>query len=110
MPDWMVPVTILYLWQDETIVGQFRIRHYLNDALRTGAGHIGYFIAKDYRGKGFATEGIRQTLDVARTIVPEGEIYLRVNEDNPASLKVMMKNEGKIVGKAEGKIFVRIRK
>jgi predicted acetyltransferase len=110
MPDWMVPETILYLWQDETIVGQFRIRHYLNDALRTGAGHIGYFIAKDYRGKGFATEGLRQTLDVARTIVPENEIYLRVNEDNPASLKVMMKNEGKIVGKAEGRIFVRIRK
>lgn len=110
MPDWMVPETILYLWQDETIVGQFRIRHYLNDALRIGAGHIGYFIAKDYRSKGFATEGLRQTLGVARTIIPEDEIYLRVNEDNPASLKVMMKNAGRIVDKTEGKIFVRIRK
>lgn len=110
MPDWMVPETILYLWQEEAIVGQFRIRHYLNEALRTGAGHIGYFIAKEFRGKGYATEGLRQTLKVARRIIPEDEIYLRVNEDNPASLKVMMKNEGKIVGKAEGKIFVRIRK
>ena len=110
MPDWMVPETILYLWQDEKIVGQFRIRQYLNEALRTGAGHIGYFIAKEYRGKGFATEGLRQTLEVARRIVPEDEIYLRVNEDNPASLKVMTNNGGKIVGKAEGKIFVRIRK
>ncbi|MCR5115479.1 MAG: GNAT family N-acetyltransferase, partial [Bacteroidales bacterium] len=47
------------------IVGQFRIRHYLNEALRTGAGHIGYFIAKEFRGKGYATEGLRQTLEVA---------------------------------------------
>ena len=110
MPDWMVPETFLHLWEDDKIVGQFRIRHYLNDALREGAGHIGYFIAKDYRGKGYATEGLRLTLDVARKIIPEDEIYLRVNEDNPASLKVMLKNGGRIVGESEGKVFVRISK
>ena len=110
MPDWMVPQTILYLWQDETIVGQFRIRHYLNDALREGAGHIGYFVGKEYRGKGYATEGLKQTLDVARSIVPEEEFYLRVNKDNPASLKVMEKNGGKIVAEKDDKYFVRISK
>ena len=46
LPDWMVPETFLFLWEDDTIIGQFRIRHYLNDALREGAGHIGQFIAK----------------------------------------------------------------
>ncbi len=108
MPDWMVPETFLFLWDEGEIVGQFRIRHYLNDALREGAGHIGYFIAKEYRGKGFATEGLRQTLETARDIVPEDEFYLRVNKDNPASLKVMLKNGGRIVGENDTKLFVRI--
>lgn len=110
MPDWMVPETFLYLWEEDTIVGQFRIRHYLTDALRNGAGHIGYFIAREYRNKGYGTEGLKQTLQIARQIVPEDEIYLRVNKDNPASLKVMQKNDGKIVGEDEGHFFVRIPK
>ena len=110
MPDWMVPETFLYLWNDDEIVGQFRIRHYLNDALREGAGHIGYFIGKEFRGKGYATEGLKQTLDIARTIIPEDEIYLRVNKDNPASLKVMKNNGGRVVAESEDKYFVRISK
>lgn len=110
LPDWMVPETFFFLWEDETIVGQFRIRHYLNDALREGAGHIGYYIGKDQRGRGLASEGLQLTLDIARVIVPEDEIFLRVNKDNPASLRVMMKNGGRIVGASEDKFFVRIRK
>lgn len=42
--------------------------------------------------------------------VPEEEIYLRVNKDNPASLKVMLKNGGKIHHEDETKYYVRIRK
>ena len=110
LPDWMVPETYLFLWKDDEIVGQFRIRHYLNDTLREGAGHIGYFIGKNFRGRGFGTEGLRLTLERARNIVPEDEFYLRVNRDNPASLRVMIKNGGRIVGESEDKIFVRINK
>ncbi len=47
LPDWFVPETIYYLWDDDTLVGEYRIRHYLTDALRTGAGHIGYSIKKN---------------------------------------------------------------
>ena len=90
------------------IVGQFRIRHYLCESLRTGAGHIGYFIGKAFRGKGYGTEGLRLTLEEAREIVPEDEFYLRVNRDNPASLRVMLKNGGRIVGEDEEHYFVRI--
>lgn len=108
IPDWMVPETFLFLWDGDTIVGQFRIRHYLCDSLRTGAGHIGYFIAKEYRGRGYGSEGLRLTLEVARNIVPEKEFYLRVNKDNPASLRVMKKNGGRIVEEDEAKYYVRI--
>ena len=109
LPEGYVPETFFFLWDDDTIVGQFRIRHYLCESLRTGAGHIGYFIAKPFRGKGYGTEGLRLTLEEAYRIVPEEEIYLRVNLDNPASLHVMLNNGGRIVGQDEGHYFVRIK-
>lgn len=110
LPEGYVPETFLFLWEDEEIVGQFRIRHYLCESLRTGAGHIGYFIGKDFRGRGYGTEGLKQTLELAREIVPEEEFYLRVNKDNPASLKVMLHNGGYIKYEDEDKFYVRIKK
>ena len=53
LPEGYVPETFFFLWNGDTIVGQFRIRHYLCESLRTGAGHIGYFIAGPFRGKGY---------------------------------------------------------
>lgn len=110
LPDGFVPETFLFLWNDDEIVGQFRIRHYLCESLRTGSGHIGYFIARKFRGNGFAKEGLRLTLEIARKIIPEDEIYLRVNRDNPASLKVMLHNGGYIKYEDKYKYYVRIKK
>lgn len=110
LPEGYVPETFLFLWNDEEIVGQFRIRHYLCESLRVGAGHIGYFIKKEFRGKGYGKEGLKLTLQVARTIIPEDEIYLRVNKDNPASLRAMLGNGGYIKDEDENKYYVRIKK
>lgn len=110
LPSWMVPETFLFLWNDDEIVGQFRLRHYLNEALRNGSGHIGQFIKKEFRGRGYGTRGLSLTIDYARDIIPEDEIYLQVNKNNSASLKVMQKNGGKIVAENEEKYFVRIKK
>ena len=108
LPEGYVPETFLFLRKDGEIIGQFRIRHYLCESLRTGAGHIGYFVAGPYRGKGYGTEGLRLTLEEARRIVPEDEFYLRVNRDNPASLHVMLRNGGRIVAQDDTKYYVRI--
>lgn len=110
LPEGYVPESFFYLWKEDEIVGEFRIRHFLCDSLREGAGHIGYFIGKEHRGHGYATEGLRMTLELARKIVPEEEIYLRVNKDNPASLAVMLKNDGRIDHEDETKYFVRVGK
>ena len=110
LPEGYVPETFLFLWNDDEIVGQFRIRHYLCESLRTGAGHIGYFVKKEFRGQGYGTEGLKQALQAAKNIIPEDEIYLRVNKDNPASLKVMIHNGGYIVREDEFKYYVRIKK
>ena len=110
LPEGYVPETILFLWCDDEIAGQFRIRHHLCESLRTGAGHIGYFIKKEFRNRGYGKEGLRQTLQMARTMIPEDEIYLRVNKDNPASLKVMLHNGGYVKYEDEDSYYVRIRK
>ena len=48
------------------------------------------------------------TLEEAHSIIPEEQIYLRVNLDNPASLHVMLHCGGRIVAQDESHFFVRI--
>ncbi len=110
MPDWFVPEVYYYLWDDDCLVGEFRIRHHLTEALKKGSGNIGYSIRKDKRGKGYGTAGLELTIQVAKNIVPEEEIYLRVNKDNIASQKVMLKNGAYITGEDSEHYFMRIKK
>lgn len=110
MPEWFVPESYYYLWDGGRLVGEFRIRHRLTEALRNGAGHIGYSIRKEERGKGYGTEGLKLTLQIAKCIVPEDEIYLRVNKDNIASQKVMLNNGAYQAGEDEEHFFMRIPK
>ena len=108
LPEGYVPSTACFLWADGEIVGLFKLRHWLSDALRNGAGHIGYSIKPDCRGRGYGTEGLRLTLDKGREIIPEEEFYLRLYKYNTPSLRVMQKNGGKIVGEDGEHWFVRI--
>lgn len=110
LPDGYVPATTYFLWNDDTIVGEFQLRHYLCESLVNGSGHIGYYIAPEFRGKGYATQGLRLAVEEARKIIPEDEIYLRVDKSNSASLKVMLKNGGYIHHEDEKKYYVRIKK
>ena len=110
MPDWFVPETYYYLWVDGPLVGEYRIRHYLTDALKTGAGHIGYSIRKDFRGKGYGTKGLALALEMARNIVPEEEIYLRVLKTNIPSFKAICNNGAYIVDEDELHYLLRIKK
>lgn len=110
LPSGWVPQTVYYLWEDDQIVGVFHFRHHLCASLAIGAGHIGYYIAPDWRGKGYASRGLELLLCEIRTIVPEQEIYLRVNKDNPASLSVMLKNGGYIHHEDDTRYYVRIPK
>ena len=110
LPEGYVPDTTFFLWNEGEIVGQFRLRHHLNDELRRGGGHIGYYIAPPFRGKNLATEGLRLLLEKAADIVPEKEYYLRLRKGNLASLRVMEKNGGYIAEEDPLHIYVRIPK
>ena len=109
LPGGHVPDTVYVLEDDsEGYVGIVKLRHRLNDALRQGAGHIGYGIRKEYRGRGYATAALSLALDEARKIVPEDEIYLSVRKDNSASLKVQLRNGARVDHESGEEYFTRI--
>ena len=110
MPVWFVPETYYYLWDDERLIGEYRIRHHLTDALKAGAGHIGYSIQKEYRGKGYGTRGLALIVELAKTIVPEDEIYLRVLKSNIPSFKAICRNGAYIAAEDDFHYFMRIPK
>lgn len=104
-----VPETWYFLWDDDRAVDLFKLRHYLNDALRNGGGHIGYGVRKGFRGRGYGTRGLALAVEKARAVIPEDEVYLSVNKDNPASLKVMLNNGATIHHEDELEYYTRIK-
>lgn len=64
-------------------------------------GHIGYAVPSWRRGKGYATEGLRQLLPEARARGLD-HVELTTDADNPASQKVVVKNRGYLVAREPG--------
>ena len=61
-------------------------------------------------GKGYASLGLNLTIESAWQIIREDEIYMSVYKDNPASLRVQMKNGAYIHHEDEQEIYTRIKK
>ena len=110
MPEWFVPESFFYLWNGNDIVGEFRIRHYLTEILKMGAGHIGYSVKKEFRGKGYGTKGLALTIDVAWKIIVEDEIYFRVMKNNIPSFKAISNNGAYIAAEDNTYYYMRIKK
>ena len=109
LADGRVPDSYFFLWYNQNIVGLFKIRHYLNDFLKQGPGHIGYTILKDYRGNGYATEGLKLAIEECKKLIKEDEIYLSSHKDNPSSLKVQIKCGAYLCGETENEYLTRIK-
>lgn len=105
-----VPDTKYILEDNDDYVGIFNFRHYLNEFLKNGAGHIGYGISKNYRQIGYATKGLALMIDIARKEIPEDEIYMSVHKSNAASLKAQLKNGAYIHHEDENEYYTRIKK
>ena len=110
LPSWKVPHTIYILMNGNCAVGIFKVRHYLNDTLKNGSGHVGFGICKEYRKQGLATKGLELILKEIRRYMLEDEIYMSVNKQNLASLKVQTKNGAYVHHEDEENYYTRIRK
>jgi predicted acetyltransferase len=86
-PGW-VPATLLVADVGGTIVGRTSIRHALNDFLAREGGHIGYGVLKEFRGHGYATEILRQSLAIARGLGVD-RVLVTCDDDNLASARVI---------------------
>ena len=94
----LVPQTVFWMLDaDGFAVGMVRIRHFLNDKLRIHGGHIGFFVRRDRRGKGFAKEGLRLAL-VELHRLGEERALLTVDPDNIPSISVIESNGGRFEG------------
>ena len=85
--------TAYYAFLGDEIVGKVNLRHSLNDRLINVGGHIGYGVVTAHRGKGIATEMLRQTLIHCRAMQLK-RVLLTCDEDNLASARVIEANGG----------------
>src|SRR5207245_940781 len=83
-----VPATFLVAVVDGQIAGRVSIRHRLNDWLLAHGGHIGYGVLPGCRGRGIATEILRQSLIIARSLGVDRAL-LTCDDDNEASIRVI---------------------
>ena len=108
LPEGYVPCTSFFLWSGPRIAGLFRLRHHLTPTLQEGAGHIGYTVHPDFRGKGYGTVGLRRLITLAPDIIPEDTLRLRCFSRNPASLHVMLHNGAQLLRQDDETCFTAI--
>ena len=99
LPEGWVPYTTYILYIDNIPVGYGRIRHSSSEYLETvvGAGNLGYGISKKYRGKGYGNILFKELLKKCKEHKYD-EIKLFPLKTNEATVKIMLKNGGKIIG------------
>jgi predicted acetyltransferase len=92
-PNWVVTDTFFVIREcDKKIIGIVDFRHELNDFLKD-FGHSGYSVRPSERKKGYATEIVRQILEIAHQIGLK-EIQLSCVNNNIPSIRTIIKNGG----------------
>jgi predicted acetyltransferase len=89
-----VPSTFLFAFVGNRIVGRASIRHALNEFLHRVGGHIGYVVVPEFRRRGYATEILRQSLQIARDKCGLNRILVTCDDDNIGSIRTIEKNGG----------------
>ena len=94
LPPGGVPATFLFAFVGPRIVGRLSIRHSLNEFLERVGGHIGYVVVPEFRRKGYATEILRQALDIARNDLGLARALVTCDDDNVGSIRTIEANGG----------------
>lgn len=93
LPEGYVGQTCFWMYVGNQPVAFGKIRHRLNDNSRKIGGNIGYAVAPNHRGKGYATVILGELINIANNMGIE-EKLLSVEKYNYASKKVIEKNGG----------------
>ena len=96
LPSGIVSQETYWLVKDgKEVLGEFRLRPHLRPPFEGHNGHIGYNIRPSQRRKGYATCQLALMLDEVRRRNIE-RIMLTVDGENPASVRTIEKNGGKL--------------
>lgn len=99
-PVGLVPQTERWIVLGGAVIGFVHVRHRLTDSLDRFGGHIGYSVHPEHRGRGIATEALRQALDIANDLGIQ-EAIVTCDDSNIASKRVIEKNRGSLTGTYE---------
>ena len=89
-----VPSTFLFAFVGPRIVGRTSIRHRLSRRLERVGGHVGYAVVPEFRRRGYATEILRQSLQIARDRFGIRRALVTCDDDNIGSMRVIENNGG----------------
>lgn len=107
LPHGFVPSTMFYGFVNDVIVGRLHVRHSLNNYLLNHGGNIGYAVAEKYRGKGYASEMMRQVLPFCKHI-GLSKLLLTCDDNNVPSYKIIEKMGGVLENKVKDEQLNRI--
>ncbi|MHB8360833.1 MAG: GNAT family N-acetyltransferase [Thermoplasmataceae archaeon] len=65
---------------------------------RNNSAHFGYWVNSKFRGKGIASTALHLVCEFSRDQLKLHRLHTKVMSNNPASMKVLLKNEFRIEG------------
>lgn len=100
--DGLVPDSTFFCLDEERdiFVGAVNIRHYLNDALLMGGGHIGDGVRPSERRKGIATKMIALALEECKKLGID-RVMMSCDSENIGSAKSIQNNGGVLENEIE---------
>ncbi|MEI8067208.1 MAG: GNAT family N-acetyltransferase, partial [Actinomycetes bacterium] len=95
-----VTATFLIAEAEGHLIGRSSIRHELNDFLFNVGGHIGYGVRPEFRRRGYATEILKQSLEMIRKL-GVNEVLITCDDENIGSAKVIESQGGILENRVE---------
>jgi len=91
-----VPASTYFAYDEEAdkLVGAVNIRHCLNERILKESGHIGDGVRPSQRRKGYATEMIKQALEICKNEFGITKVLMTCDKSNIGSAKSIINNGG----------------